>query len=291
MKKIFMTIFTILFFTSVQCFAGIIVQNNTGTVINDGLVNQNLTMTFESVGATGIRVTALENYVTNLNDSTIKIPVSNIFITCDGSKTQLQYQSAVRITRTRPFEFSNMTLPAILNIENIGALPAGTYSTPLRFMSISMLGPSEFVYNLTFVVPPKLSMSASNSQVQIKISGEDIFKKNVAIKNIANIQINLDTNKAWELYLDAQDLGELKGKYFVKVVGRSNVSNYQSEILEISRGHRYFLASGDCTIKNPPFGQKIPTYLVLEYSFQNNQDRYVDAGTSYNQIKYVLEEK
>ncbi len=261
-------------------------------VITNTSITANVGLTYLQVGFARLFVSSLDQYITNNDNPLVKIPVNNLYLICDGQSFQISntgiqmfYVDMIDFTRTAQKNVS-------LRLENIGELPAGTYSVPLKFINrtgITLDYECEFL--LTFVVDEKQAVSSFSGDPYIILSEEDVFNKQISVKNKNDVRLDLTSNTNWKLWLDTSNIKELEGEYSLLVKNVSgNISNYEQNIVRLLPNQHYLLAQGTSTIRGTEPGNSIPTNLTLEYSFKNSEtDKYIKEGIRQYPLTYVIE--
>lgn len=264
-------------------------------VITSASVTSNINLTYPQIGISRLFATALEPYITNNDNSNIKIPVNKLFLICDGQSYQLsniRHQlfyidsfGDIDFTRTAQKNLS-------LRIENIGELPAGTYSIPLKFVNrTSLIQEYECDFVLTFVIEEKRLISSFSGDPYIILSEDDVFNDQISVKNKNDVKLDLYSNTNWVLWLDTSNIGALEGEYSFRIKSYTgNIINYEQNLIHLLPDKRYVLAKGSSTLQGTEQGNTIPTSLIIEYSFKNiNKDEYIKEGIRQNPLIYIME--
>lgn len=101
-----------------------------------------------------------------------------------------------------------------LRLENTGELPAGTYCVPLKFVNrTSIFQEYECDFVFTFIIEEKQTLTSFSGNPYIVLNEEDIFNKQISIKNKNDIRIDLTSNTGWNLWLDTSGITNLEGEY------------------------------------------------------------------------------
>lgn len=264
-------------------------------VITTSAVTASVNLTYPQIGISRLFATSLEPYITNNEDSNIRIPVSKLFLICDGQSYQLSNtgMQLFYIDNLGDIDFTKTAQKNIsLRIENIGELPAGTYSIPLKFVNrTSLIQEYECDFVFTFVIEEKQSISSFSGDPYIVLSEDDVFNKQISVKNKNDIRLDLTSNTNWVLWLDTANLGALDGEYSFQIKSYTgNIANCEQNLTSIFPNKRYLLAKGGSTIRGFEQGNNIPTSLIIEYSFKNtDKDNYIKEGTRQNPIIYIME--
>ena len=264
-------------------------------VVTSSSVTAGVNLIYPQIWISRLFATALEPYITNNEDSNIRIPVSKLFLICDGQSYQLSNtgMQLFYIDSLGDIDFTRTAQKNIsLRIENIGELPAGTYSIPLKFVNrTSLIQEYECDFVFTFVIEEKQSISSFSGDPYIVLSEDDVFNKQLSVKNRNDIRLDLTSNTNWALWLDTSNIGTLDGEYSFQIKSYTgNIASCEQNLTNILPNRRYLLAKGGSTIKGFEQGNNIPTSLVIEYSFKNiDKDRYIKEGLRQNPLIYIME--
>ena len=292
MKKLLTIIFIFLFFTTLKTEAAITVQSAGNTVVSSTQISQPINVVISgllNILAT-LNVKALDSYITNTNDSSLRIPVSQLYLNDGTNSYQMQYNTDVTL-------FSSLLTVATYTklytaiITNVSAVPAGTYTTRLQFTLNSTLSNQTFTFTLSFVIPTDQTVSTITAPVIISLTSDNVFDTSANIANSTSPQINIKSNTKWKLIMDTSNLGTLIGNYYFQVLSAtSHVSEYSTTPVKLEANKQYTLAKGTGTYTTPITGTYSTDYILLKYYILNNSGSYLKEGTYNNYVKYILQE-
>ncbi len=263
-------------------------------VITPSNITANINLTYPQIGISRLWASALEPFITNNENPNIKIPVNKLFLICDGESYQLS-NTGMQLFYIDPLGDIDFTRTAQKNItlrlENIGELPAGTYSVPLKFVNrTSIVQEYECDFLFTFIIEEKQTLSSFSGDPYIVLSEEDVFNKQISVKNKNDIRLDLTSNTGWNLWLDTSGITNIEGEYsFLIKSYTGNISSYEQNLTQILPNKRYLLARGTSTLEGFESGNTIPTSLTIEYSFKNNSDRFIKEGIQQYPLTYIME--
>lgn len=292
MKKLLTIIFIFLFFTTLKTEAAITVQSAGNTVVSSTQISQPINVVISgllNILAT-LNVKALDSYITNTNDSSLRIPVSQLYLNDGANSYQMQYNTNVTLFSSL-LTVATYTKPYTAIITNVSAVPAGTYTTRLQFTLNSTLSNQTFTFTLSFVIPTDQTVSTVTSPVIISLTGDNVFDTSANIANSTSPQINIKSNTKWKLIMDTSNLGTLIGNYYFQVLSAtSHVSEYSTTPIKLEANKQYTLAKGVGTYTTPITGTYSTDYILLKYYLLNNSGSYLKEGTYNNYVKYILQE-
>ncbi len=260
--------------------------------INENSVTANLNLSYLQIGFSRLFVSASDNYIINNEFPEIKIPITDLYLLCDGQEFQITKSGWQRFFIDN-FDIERVVQKNInLKLENIGTLPSGTYTTVLKFLNKTGLNldyECEFLFS--FIVDEKQSITSLNGDAVILLSEEDIFNKHSLVKNQNDIRLDLISNTKWKLWLNTSNFEENNCDYYFQVKNiTGKINNYEQNNIKLLPNQRYLLASGEATLEGTQFGNIIPTNLTVEYSLKNTEnDSYIKEGINRNFITYILE--
>ncbi len=261
-------------------------------VVNENSICANINLTYMQFGLSRLSVMAAEGFIVNNEDINVKIPVTNLYLLCDGQEFQISNNGWQRFY-VDPLDITGSAQKNVnLRLENIGELPAGTYSLLLRFLNrtaISLDYECDFLF--TFVIDEKHSLTSFSGDPSIVLSEKDIFNKNGYVRNQNDVRIDLSSNTKWKLWLGTENLEDENCEYYFQVKNVSGkVSDYEQNNIQLLPNHRYLLASGEPTIEGIEAGNKVPSNITIEYSFKNaDTDNFIKEGIRQNHFTYILE--
>ena len=201
-----------------------------------------------------IKVKALDSYITNTTDSSLRIPVSQLYLNDGSNSYQMQNNIDVTILSAL-ISVATYTKPYTALVTNVSAIPAGTYNTRLQFTLDSTLSTQTFTFTLSFVIPLDQSVSTTTTPVMITLTPENVFDTSANIANTTSPQINIKSNKKWKLLMDTSNLGTLIGNYYFQVLSAtSHVNEYSTTPVKIEPNQQYTLAKGTGTYTAPITG-------------------------------------
>lgn len=292
MKKLLTIIFIFLFFTTLKTEAAITVQSAGNTVVSSTQISQPINVVISgllNILAT-LNVKALDSYITNTNDSSLRIPVSQLYLNDGTNSYQMQYNTDVTLFSSL-LTVATYTKPYTAIITNVSAVPAGTYTTRLQFTLNSTLSNQTFTFTLSFVIPTEQTVSTITAPVIISLTSDNVFDTSANIANSTSPQINIKSNTKWKLIMDTSNLGTLIGNYYFQVLSAtSHVSEYSTTPVKLEANKQYTLAKGTGTYTTPITGTYSTDYILLKYYILNNSGSYLKEGTYNNYVKYILQE-
>ncbi|MFQ8626423.1 MAG: hypothetical protein ACLSA2_08170 [Candidatus Gastranaerophilaceae bacterium] len=291
MKKILIIIF-IFFFLHAKTEAAITVQSAGSTVVSATQISQPINVIISGLLnlLVTIKVKALDSYITNTTDSSLRIPVSQLYLNDGSNSYQMQNNIDVTILSAL-ISVATYTKPYTALVTNVSAIPAGTYNTRLQFTLDSTLSTQTFTFTLSFVIPLDQSVSTTTTPVMITLTPENVFDTSANIANTTSPQINIKSNKKWKLLMDTSNLGTLIGNYYFQVLSAtSHVNEYSTTPVKIEPNQQYTLAKGTGTYTAPITGSYTTDYILLKYYLVNNSGTFLKEGTYNNYVKYILQE-
>ncbi len=292
MKKILIIIFIFFFFCMQKTEAAITVQSAGSTVVSATQISQPINVIISGLLnlLVTIKVKALDSYITNTTDSSLRIPVSQLYLNDGSNSYQMQNNIDVTILSAL-ISVATYTKPYTALVTNVSAIPAGTYNTRLQFTLDSTLSTQTFTFTLSFVIPLDQSVSTTTTPVMITLTPENVFDTSANIANTTSPQINIKSNKKWKLLMDTSNLGTLIGNYYFQVLSAtSHVNEYSTTPVKIEPNQQYTLAKGTGTYTAPITGSYTTDYILLKYYLVNNSGTFLKEGTYNNYVKYILQE-
>ncbi len=266
-------------------------------VITSSSITANINLTYPQIGISRLLASAMESYITNNENPGIKIPVNNLYLICDGESYQLSNigMQLFYIDSLGDIDFTRTAQKNItLRLENIGELPAGTYTIPLKFVNrTSLIQQYECDFLFSFIIYEKQNISSFSGEPLIILSEEDVFNKKISIKNKKEIKLDLYSNTNWSLWLDTSNITNLEGEYsFLIKSYTGNITNCEQNLTRIFPNKRYLLAEGSSTLDGFESGNNVPTSIIIEYSFNNSDtDKYIKEGIRQYPLTYIMERK
>jgi len=272
--------------------AAITVQSAGSTVVSATQISQPINVIISGLLnlLVTIKVKALDSYITNTTDSSLRIPVSQLYLNDGSNSYQMQNNIDVTILSAL-ISVATYTKPYTALVTNVSAIPAGTYNTRLQFTLDSTLSTQTFTFTLSFVIPLDQSVSTTTTPVMITLTPENVFDTSANIANTTSPQINIKSNKKWKLLMDTSNLGTLIGNYYFQVLSAtSHVNEYSTTPVKIEPNQQYTLAKGTGTYTAPITGSYTTDYILLKYYLVNNSGTFLKEGTYNNYVKYILQE-
>ncbi len=261
-------------------------------IVTENSVTANVNLTYIQMGYSRLFVTSADSYIINNENPNIKIPITNLYLFCDGQQFQISNNGWQRFY-IDTFDITGSAQKNInLKLENIGELPAGTYTVLLKFLDktgLTMDYECELLF--TFIIEDKHSIISTSGDPIIILSENDIFNKQLCIKNQNDVRLDLASNTRWKLWLSTSSLDDENCEYYFQLKNVSGkVLNYEPDSTRLLANKRYLLASGEPTLEGIECGNKVPTNITIEYSFKNtNSDAYIKEGVRQNPFTYILE--
>lgn len=292
MKKILSIIFIFLFFAAAKTEAAITVQSAGSTVVSATQISQPINVTISGLLnlLVTLKVKALDSYITNTMDSSLRIPVSQLYLNDGTNSYQMQQNTDVTVLKGL-ISITPYTKPYTAVVTNVSAIPAGTYTTRLLFILDANLSSQTYTYTLSFVIPVDQSVSTTTVPVTISLTPDNVFNISANIANTTTPQINIKSNKKWKLLMDTSTLGTLIGNYYFQILSvTSHVSDYSTTPVKLEPNQQYVLAKGVGTYTTPITGTYSQDYILLKYYLTNNSGTFLKEGTYNNYIKYILQE-
>lgn len=295
MRNIIITIillFSIIICPNVQASPHFRAEITGFPVITENGVTANVNLTYMQMGFSRLYVMATDSFIVNNDSPNVKIPITNLYLLCDGEQFQISNQVWQRFYLDT-FDITGSSQKNVnLKLENIGELPAGTYTALLRFLDktgITLDYECELLF--TFVIEDKHSIISSSGDPVIILSEDDIFNKQVFVRNKNDVRLDLTSNTKWKLWLSTSTMDDENCEYYFQLKNVSGkVEAYEQNITQLLSNRRYFLASGEPTLDGIEAGNKIPANITIEYSFKNtDSDNYIKEGIRQNPFTYILE--
>lgn len=261
-------------------------------VVTENSVSANVNLTYMQTEFSKLFVMSTDNFITNNEDPDIKIPVSDLYILCDGEQFQISNNGWQCFCTDNSGVTGSLQKNINLKLENIGELPSGTYSIILKFLNKTG---NAFDYEcelvFTFLVDEQHSVILQNGDPVIVLSEDDIFNKQTFIKNQNDARLVLYSNTKWKLWLNTASLEDENCEYYFQIKNVSGkVSTYEPNCTKLLPNKRYLIASGEPTLDGIETGNKIPAYITIEYLFKNtDSDNYIKEGVRQNPFTYILE--
>ena len=291
-KRVFW-IFTAIFFLG-NCAQAMTLQQVGSAVIQPTQVTQNATITYASLGLISMTATALDAYLTNATTGT-QIPISDVSITRSGLTAQLSLNNAVSLTSgTLSLGILTVTDNLTISVNNIGALPAGTYTARIQFdvltgIIIPLTSHDTGVLTLTIVVPANLNIAASISIPIINVT--QVFNPSATGTNSVSTVMSFTANENWIASIDTTSMGTVtRGSYYFTVSNPVGpvTSTVQGKV-QLNPGQVYQIANGTQTSTNIPYGAYTPTSINIDYSWENNGTSILVAGSDTHTLTHTIQ--
>lgn len=291
MKKILLLLFLIVLSSFNKGYCGILVESAGGTTILPTQVTTPIRVTIKSpIEATlNIKIRALDQFLVNTADPTIKIPISKLYI-MDGASINYQflYNTDVKVFDYGPI--TGMSTLYTLKIDNVSGLAPGVYTTTLLFQTNTTSAPQSFPYTVNFIIGIDQSISTNINSANITLSEDNVFELSQAVDNVTSPTLYINSNKAWKLILDTSSLGDLSADYYFQITTVSpRVTAYIKEQTQLLPNKQYEIASGISTFTDPISGGASNEYLTIKYTLKNNTNNYLKKGVVNNNVKFSLQ--
>ncbi len=285
-------IFIFFCFGTLKTEAAIGVEGVGDTVVSATQISQAINVTMSGLLnlLVTLKVKANDSYIANIADSSLKIPITQLYLNDGTNSYQIQKDTNVTIF-TNTISVGTYTKPYTAVVANVSAIPAGTYSTKLQFTIDSIFPNQTTTFDLFFTIPVEQSVSTTVDPVKITLTPENVFNTSANVSNATTPQINIKSNKKWKLSMDTSNLGTLIGNYYFQVLSAtSHVTEYSTNPVKLEAKQRYTLAKGVGTYTTPITGSYSPDYILLKYYLVNNSESFLKEGAYNNNIRYILEE-
>lgn len=267
------------------------------TTITNSLISQNLTVVTPVVAEIKCTVTALDDYIINTSNSNVKIPINNLLVNSDGTERPFTKNVPLTIIQgSYPLDVS-LTKNITLLLRNMGPLPYGTYTTTLQFKTDTGIGIlsgllGEIIttnYTFQFTIDPVMDITSSLTTANINLTENNIFTPSSITNNVTDTQVNIVANRNWELYLNTNSIGTLKNNYYFQVISKTgNITEYESQRTKLESNQNYSLAQGTKTGTSTIPVVQVPTYIIVRYSYTNDESNFIPEGTYSNPVQYNI---
>ena len=284
MKKLLLTTITAFALSCVTVDATMVTLDYFGeTHVTSNNIERTLIVNSDDGKSYNIAMRPLEEVVTG-SDGETTIPLEYLFINNTKEDVYLKYNEYSNVIWGATMEEIPRSMTA--KIKEYGIVPAGVYSINFEVQATDV-ETSEVVstssFNLQFVVSTLHELNAYNEEPMIKITAEDVFKKNNKVANETSPMIYINSNTDWVLTLDTTDFDNSIGNYYVKTTSASaNVTSRLSETALIVPDREIILARGKAPAKNE--------FVAVEFSIENADGKIIPVGNYTNKIKYILRE-
>lgn len=294
MKKIFIILLFILLQIKTPALANVSVKNLGDTIISPNQISKQIQViedTFVSVRF-AIKVRTLDPFISNSSNPQYKIPINQLYLNDGENEFQMQPNSEITLLSLSGLQFWGYTKNYNCTIKNIGVLPPGTYSTRLHFQTQTAILTFNTVYNLTFTIPINQEVSSITNPVNIKLTPENVFETNSTVSNVTSPQILIKSNDNWKLIMDTSNLGKMIGKYYFQITGVSkNVTEYETNQIEILSNKQYILAKGTPTVTELINGNYSTDFINIKFTLSNTSDKYLKEGQFRNYVNYIIQKE
>ena len=284
MKKLLLTTITAFALSCVTVDATMVTLDYFGeTHVTSNNIERTLIVNSDDGKSYNIAMRPLEEVVTG-SDGETTIPLEYLFINNTKEDVYLKYNEYSNVIWGATMEEIPRSMTA--KIKEYGIVPAGVYSINFEVQATDV-ETSEVVstssFNLQFVVSTLHELNAYNEEPMIKITAEDVFKKNNKVANETSPMIYINSNTDWVLTLDTTDFDNSIGNYYIRTTSASaNVTSRLSETALIVPDREIILARGKAPAKNE--------FVAVEFSIENADGKIIPVGNYTNKIKYILRE-
>lgn len=284
MKKLLLTTITAFALSCVTVDATMVTLDYFGeTHVTSNNIERTLIVNSDDGKSYNIAMRPLEEVVTG-SDGETTIPLEYLFINNTKEDVYLKYNEYSNVIWGATMEEIPRSMTA--KIKEYGIVPAGVYSINFEVQATDV-ETSEVVstssFNLQFVVSTLHELNAYNEEPIIKITAEDVFKKNNKVANETSPMIYINSNTDWVLTLDTTDFDNSIGNYYIRTTSASaNVTSRLSETALIVPDREIILARGKAPAKNE--------FVAVEFSIENADGKIIPVGNYTNKIKYILRE-
>lgn len=291
-------IILIIFIGFITCFnkgyCGVTVQNTGSTVISTNQMSRPIAVTISTLISLtlNMNVVPLDQYITNTEESSYRIPISQLYLNDGTNNYQMQYNTATTLINGLAIGVLGYTQNYTATVTGIGVLRPGNYTTRLQFNTNTLLSPASTVFTMTFVVPLSQSISTITNPVDITLTPDNVFNSGATITNTVSPQVNLQSNAPWQLIMDTTGIGTLQGNYYFQIINTSShVTSHLVALTQILPNTQYTLAQGNATVSAPITGSYTNDYITIRYQMQGPSDSYLPEGTYNNIFKYSLQQR
>ena len=263
MKKLLLTTITAFALSCVTVDATMVTLDYFGeTHVTSNNIERTLIVNSDDGKSYNIAMRPLEEVVTG-SDGETTIPLEYLFINNTKEDVYLKYNEYSNVIWGATMEEIPRSMTA--KIKEYGIVPAGVYSINFEVQATDV-ETSEVVstssFNLQFVVSTLHELNAYNEEPMIKITAEDVFKKNNKVANETSPMIYINSNTDWVLTLDTTDFDNSIGNYYIRTTSASaNVTSRLSETALIVPDREIILARGKAPAKNE--------FVAVEFSIEN----------------------
>lgn len=269
----------------IQSQASTVIMDYQGdTVVHNSNIERNLIINSDDDASYNIAIKPLVDGLTR-SDSTITIPLSNVYLNNNREDVYIRYN-----------EYSNLFTDIIMGgvpknltakVRDFGMVPAGIYNLPIEVQATDIESNaivSSNIFNLQFIVPIAQSMTFNTETPTIEIGASDAFATSKMISMNVPQMIYINSNSNWSLSINTDNLGDVIGGYYVRVISASpNVREKLQDRTLLEPSKEIVIAKGNAPTNNES--------ITVEFSFENNKKGYTPAGNYINKIKYILREE
>lgn len=291
MKKIFL-FFILSILTFAPVYAQVSVKSLGGTTVLPSQVSTSIQVVEDSFITARflLKVTAMDSFIVNNSNPEYKIPINKLYLNDGENEFQMQPNIETTLFSVSGLQLMGYTKNYTCNIKNIGVLPPGTYSTRLQFKTQTAFLSFNATYNLSFTVPINQEISCANNPITIALTPENVFSGNLSLASSNTAQILIKSNDNWTVSMDTSKLGALAAKYYFQITGASqNVSEYETNQIEILPNQKYVLAKGKPTVTEPINGTYSTDYINIRYFLKKSTGKYLKEGKFNNYLSYTIQ--
>ena len=283
MKKILFTTLLMLLCTHVDATM-VIIDYQGDTIVRPQTVERNLLINSDDGGAYNIAVRPLEESLKS-SDGSVEIPLTNLYINNTKEDVYLRYNQFSNV-----FDVLEMGGSVARNltakIRDFGMVPAGEYIMPLEIQAIdadSRELVATSVFNLQFIIPTVQQISLYKEVPKITVDADNAFDVSKKVANEVSPTVYINSNCDWELSVNTDDFGDMVGNYYIRTVSASsNINERLQERVLLQPNKEVVIAKGKAPANNE--------YVVVEYSLESKDGKYLSSGTYENRVRYILRE-
>lgn len=293
MKKL-LILLSLFLLTCGKGYCALTIQSVGGTTVNTTSISTPIQASISALIAItlNMKVTCLDQFITNTSDSSIQIPVSQLYLNDGINEFQMQYNTPITTISGLSISIGTYNKNYNCIVKNIGVLPPGSYTTRLKFETLNLLLPLDTItFNLNFTIPVVQDLTNATNPVNITLFPDTVFDGNAVIDNTITPQIIIKSNDKWKLIMDTTGLGTLQGNYYFTITEVSpNVTNYINTQTQLQSNQQYVLASGNATVSKPIYGSYVTDFIKLKYTLKNTSGTYITEGIYNNYATYKIQQ-
>lgn len=291
MKKLLILLFMLVLASFNKGYCGIMVESTGGTTVLPTQVTTPIRVTIKSPieAQLNVKVRALDQFLVNTTDPSIKIPINKLFVMDNGGVShQMVYNTDVKI-----FDYGLITGMSTLytvKIDNVSGLAPGVYTTTLLFTTNTTSAPQSFPFTVNFIINTDQNLSCNTNPANITLSSDNVFNTTQPVDNVTPTTLYIHSNKSWKVILDTSTIGTLKADYYFQITSvSSKVTNYISAQTQLLPNQQYEIASGTATFTDPIAGSPSNEYIVIKYTLKNSSGKYISEGVYNNNVTFTLQ--